>query len=236
MKFKKIFQGKLLEEIIKIVIISILYLAFDNVFFYKQNWWASVTNFLVILLTSVIYLLIASFVYIFKRPIQVNVELANYKTQENETQIRNYTKKESLFNTIIIKMSITERESVWSKIALRIIRNKKIFLGFFINPHNNGLICLASQLNRKIVEQVEQGFYLCINDHLYSNLSYSVPVTEEFNFIIDKNRDISVNNVQKCTIKPVILCNKLPLNFFIRLFIKLCITSKEKYHTIKVVQ
>jgi LPS O-antigen subunit length determinant protein (WzzB/FepE family) len=41
MKLKKIFQGKLLEEIIKIIIISVLYLAFGNVLFSKQNWWSS---------------------------------------------------------------------------------------------------------------------------------------------------------------------------------------------------
>ncbi|GEM_PF-6995998 len=230
---KKIFDEDMIKEIIKTALIYFIYILYEGGLFLEDDLINQVKENTVLLLTSVTYLIIVLITKLFVRPINIEVNLINSSTEENNTKLYSQGVEREDTKTIITKLTMSRTGSLWNKVALKFIKTKKLSIEFCVGPEKEKLI-LQPIICDNNIRITQYGFSIDLNSLIESNLRDNVSFTIPYKFIVQENRDNLIQIEQIFYVKPKILLNDNQLNSIFQKFIRMK-GLEEELHSIKFI-
>lgn len=211
MSIKKIFNSSIFSEICRGIVYIFIYMIINKVPFSNENIYEKKLEILSIFVASFIYAGIIFIYKLFKSPLFIYISILSFYGNNEELQIVQLDEQKEAQRTIKIKVSTNKGNSLWNKIALKILKRNSIKLVLQIIPKYekdkkliNYLILSPSNPNIELEKNKEGDLVIDINNILEETLLCNVKFKNEYKFIVNGNRDNKPTIDQNFFIKPKI--------------------------------
>jgi len=200
---KKVDNRSILEvitnEIIRLVslfiILNLVQYFVDSSIYTSSDKLKLLTNNVIILASSIVSFFVINFIRIFTKPIRIKVDLVNKATGNSVTTIfHSYPGREDS-ETLVVKVTFNNTNSIWKHVAYKYIVNKKVELHIFDEWPEPIIICQPICSQHKNIKLSNKGAVIKLDFYLQNNLINNVKHEISFEFIIKENRDAPVHGV-----------------------------------------
>lgn len=234
MKEEKFFTEELIKELIKLLLIIIIHIWISSTSPAKQNLHliGLIKDNILIIITSLIYFFVLFLFNRIKRPIRISVSLKNFCDPSRHTALYRTGLNREDTKTVVVHIEIKETNSVWNSLALKMLKNKNIYVQIESLPKNQSLICQPLQITKDI-KVLGDGFLININNLIYGNLENRIYLDMQYKFIVEENRDYPFDHNQDIPIKPCLLIDEKPLKLFDKLFCRFLCTKEDGIHIVE---
>lgn len=229
-------KNEFFKEVIKLIFMIIIYFFYNKNLYTNSDFITAIRDSLVIIIPYIIYIFLISIGGLIIRPIRIIVKMSNSSLNEDDDDIEKtilYHDGMSREDARTVKLSLKVKDNwcVWSHIARKFLKDKKVILKVSIQPYTDKFVCQPSSFDERI-DFCGSCFTIDVTDIIFNNLDDRIPTDMICYFIINENRDNPSGVDCKCYIKPYILVNDNKINFFHRCFIKYKLDMKKGMYSI----
>lgn len=179
-----------------------------------------------LVITSLLYYfainLNISIVKFITTPIQISIKLSNLMDDDHLTSIIYFNNlgNDDVQYEIKAIIKIYKANSYLNKLAIKLLKNKRVEVYICVEPEDDGIISQPSMITDEY-EDYGSSFGIKLNSFINSNLRTGAEFEKQCGFLVAKNRDMPCSGPLKCEIIPRIRVNGKELNWFFSRLIKL---------------
>ena len=221
---------KFIEEFFRFIFMLIIYWCTN--LFTEKDLYTNLKGSLAIIIPYFIYILFMVIISFVQKPIIVNIKMSNYLFDDREeTDLLHYKSFREDSRKIILDLSIIENNSLWTKLALYIFKNKKFTIKIQLDPLIDEFVCQPCEQSSNIKFEGSY-FTIDISQIILCRLNRGIPTSQKYYFIIGENRDNPPSIDGEYHIKPSFLIDEREPNFLQTQLIKCSLNMKKKYYIV----
>lgn len=158
--------------------------------------------------------------YLFVRPIVIDICMTNYNNGKLSSEIyHSEVNRNNKSGKIKLIVKVMKSQSLWNKIAIKLLKNKKIQLVCAIKP-DKGLICQPESIvsNEKYSE--DRKAFFDITSFILARLEYDTDTSFSETLMIKEDRESPVGYTGEFPLRPIIEDGNAKNMFFLNFFMK----------------
>ena len=195
----------MMQDIAQIMVLFFIYYVL-NYYFGKDLYNQEIFQSLIAIIPIIIFKIIKLVLSFIKRPLNMKIDMFDYLSKKNQCiTISHFSLKQEKERKFSIKITLDKNLSLWNKFAIKLAKNKNLFLRVEMQPAYSQFILTSSNAGIPI-NKVDRGIYeINISSMVQSALMANEQFFQIIDFIVNENRDNAPTNSLNFVVKGYIL-------------------------------